>query len=155
MSDKLSQHGNNNFMESFVKTDDSVEDLRSIIDHFRETAYRAVNTALVQRNWLIGYRIAEEDLRGEDRAEYGANLIKTLSTEFTKIYGKGYDRSNLYHCLNFYRNYPEIVDIVYRQSECVLLWSHYRTLFQVEDPAACDWYEKEAISQTWSVRTLS
>lgn len=36
----------------------------------------------------------------------------------------------------------------------LLSWSHYRTLLQVKDPEARDWYEKEAAEQTWSVRTL-
>lgn len=154
MSDKLSKHGNNSFMKSFVKTDDIVEDLRSIIDHSREAAYRAVNTALVQRNWLIGYRIAEEELHGEDRAEYGAGVIKKLAKELTAIYGKGFTKSSLYNCYSFYKAYPEIFHSVSGKSEHSLSWTHYRTLLQVEDPAARDWYEKEAISQTWSVRTL-
>lgn len=33
-------------------------------------------------------------------------------------------------------------------------WTHYRTLLQVKDKAARNWYEKEAAVQTWSVRTL-
>ena len=45
---------------------------------------------LIQRNWLIGYRIAEEEFEGENRAEYGANIIKRLSKELTTLYGKGF-----------------------------------------------------------------
>lgn len=41
-----------------------------------------------------------------------------------------------------------------RQSGTLLSWSHYRTLLQVKDSEARNWYEKEAIEQTWSVRTL-
>ena len=33
-------------------------------------------------------------------------------------------------------------------------WSHYAVLLQVNDNAARKWYEQEAVSQTWSVRTL-
>ena len=57
---------------------------------------------------MIGYRIAEEELQGEKRTEYGTNIIKTLSKELTIKYGKGYDRSNLYHYLRFYKAFPEI-----------------------------------------------
>ena len=109
---------------------------------------------LVQRNWLIGYRIAEEELGGEERSEYGLKIIKKISKELTQLYGKGYDRSNLYHCLKFYKTFPQIVDTVCRQSGNLLSCSHYRALLQVEDKAARDWYEKEALEQTWSVRTL-
>ncbi|WP_448864707.1 hypothetical protein [Dorea sp.] len=30
----------------------------------------------MQRNWLIGYRIAEEELGGDERSEYGLEVVK-------------------------------------------------------------------------------
>ncbi|RHF75870.1 DUF1016 family protein [Dorea formicigenerans] len=141
-------------MDNFVKTDDILKDMCGIIESSQKAAYQAVNTLLVQRNWLIGYRIAEEELGGDERSEYGLEVIKKISKELTQRYGKGYDRSNLYHCLKFYKTFPEIVDTACRQSGVLLSWSHYRTLLQVKDPEARDWYEKEAAEQTWSVRTL-
>lgn len=144
----------NSIMNNFQKTDNILNDVKSIIEVSQKEAYRAVNTILSQRNWLIGYRIAEEELEGENRAEYGAKIIKKLSKELTQKYGKGYDRSNLYHYLRFYKAFPQIVDTVSRQSYIRLTWSHYRALLQVHDEVARKWYEKEAYEQTWSVRTL-
>ena len=46
-----------------------LDDAKYIIDVTREYAFRAINVAMVQRNWLLGKRIAEETLNGEDRAE--------------------------------------------------------------------------------------
>ena len=126
----------------------------NIIETSQRQAYHAVDTILSQRNWLIGYRIAAEEIDGSDRAEYGANIIKKLSKELTAQYGKGYDRSNLYHCLRFYKEFPQIVDTACRQSHIRLSWSHYRALLQVADSSARNWYEKEAYEQTWGVRTL-
>ena len=154
MENKLQNVGQNSIMGNFVKTDDILKDMCGIIESSQKSAYQAVNTLLVQRNWLIGYRIAEEELGGEERSEYGLKIIKKISKELTQLYGKGYDRSNLYHCLKFYKTFPQIVDTVCRQSGNLLSWSHYRALLQVEDKAARDWYEKEALEQTWSVRTL-
>ena len=154
MENKLEKIGQNSFMDNFVKTDDILKDMCGIIESSQKAAYQAVNTLLVQRNWLIGYRIAEEELGGDERSEYGLEVIKKISKELTQRYGKGYDRSNLYHCLKFYKTFPEIVDTACRQSGVLLSWSHYRTLLQVKDPEARDWYEKEAAEQTWSVRTL-
>ena len=87
-------------------------------------------------------------MKGNDRADYGIELIKKLSKELTKEYGKGFDRSNLYRFLNFYKNFPQIVDALSRQSGMLLSWTHYRTLLQVFDKQARDWYEKEAFEQT-------
>lgn len=50
-----------------------------VIEQARETAYRQVNEALVKRNWELGKLIAEEELNGQDRALYGASIIKGLS----------------------------------------------------------------------------
>ena len=154
MENKLLNVDNNNIMDQYAKTDNILKDMCGIIESSQKAAYQAVDTILSQRNWLIGCRIAEEEIIGSDRAEYGANIIKKLSKELTARYGKGYDRSNLYHCLRFYKEFPRIVDTVCRQSHIKLSWSHYRVLLQVADTAARNWYEKEAYEQTWSVRTL-
>ena len=69
MDHKMQIYGQNNLMGNFVKSDDILSDMRGIIETSRESAYQAVNVALIQRNWLIGYRIAEEELGGDGRAE--------------------------------------------------------------------------------------
>lgn len=138
----------------FTSTGDLFEDARGIIDSAQKAAYRAVNAALVQRNWLLGYRIAQEELKGEARAEYGAELIKKLAKALTAEYGKGFTKPNLYSFYSFYKAYPDIFHSPSGKSAPLLSWTHYRVLLQVEDPAARDWYAKESAEQTWSVRTL-
>ncbi|MBD5531880.1 MAG: DUF1016 domain-containing protein [Lachnospiraceae bacterium] len=145
---------NTDIMSIYQKSENILTDIKNIIESSRRQAYHSVDTILSRRNWLIGYRIAEEEIDGSDRAEYGANIITKLSKELTAQYGKGYDRSNLYHCLRFYKEFPQIVDTVCRQSYIRLSWSHYRVLLQVADSTARSWYEKEAHEQSWSVRTL-
>ena len=143
----------NNVLQ-FHKTDDILKDACSIIESSRSAAYKAVNVALIQRNWLIGYRIAEEELKGEKRAEYGAKVIKNLSKELQSIYGKGFTKSNLYSFYSFYKAYPQIFQTLSGKSATRLSWSHYQALLQVQDEQARVWYEKEAEEQTWDVRTL-
>lgn len=145
---------NNNVMENYKKSDDIISDMQSIIDASQRQALQAVNTALVQRNWLIGYRIAEEELNGSERAEYGVSVIKELSKELTKIYGKGFTKTNLYSFYSFYRCFPEIFHAPSGKSIGMLSWTHYRCLIQVKEETARKWYEKEAYEQTWSARTL-
>lgn len=131
-----------------------LNDVQNIIEVSQKEAYRSVNTILTQRNWLIGYRIAEEELAGEERAEYGAEVIRRLSKELTKKYGKGYTKTNLYNFYKFYKYFPEIFHSMSGKSAIRLTWTHYRFLLQVHDETARRWYEKEAYEQTWSVRTL-
>lgn len=154
MENKLSISLQNNFMSTFVKTDDLLTDMRGIIDSAQKAAFQAVNVALVQRNWLIGYRIAEEELNGEKRAEYGTEVIKKLAKELTAEYGKGFDYSTLYKFVRFYKAFPAILDSLSPKSFPTLSWTHYRVLLQVEDAQARDWYATEAAREAWSVRTL-
>ena len=93
--DNLTDIGQNDVIKSFTKTDDILKDMCGIIESSQNFEYRAVNTALIQRNWLIGYRIAEEELEGGERSEYGLKVMKKLSEELTDLYGKDYDKSNL------------------------------------------------------------
>ena len=144
----------NTSLVQYTKTGNILQDMREIIDVSRDSAYQAVNIALVRRNWLLGRRIAEEELNGGSRAEYGLEIIKKLSKELTGEYGKGFTKTNLYNFYMFYKTFPEIFHAVSGKSAPLLSWTHYRTLLQVKDDKARAWYEKESIEQTWTVRML-
>ena len=134
-------------------TGDIYKDMRAIIEQTRNHAYQAVNTAMLQRNWLLGKRIADEEMQGENRAEYGKEIITRLAEHLTNSYGKGYAKSNLYQFVQFYKFFPNIFHTVSGKSQ-ILSWSHYRNLLRVTDKKARDWYEQEAINEAWSTRTL-
>lgn len=131
-----------------------IADVRKIIDEAHSLAQKSVNVALLQRNWLLGKRILEEEMRGEARAEYGAGVIKKLSKELTSIYGKGFEQRTLYRFVRFYEAYPDFLTTLLSKSPRVLSWSHYLVLLRLENAEARTWYEKEALEQGWSVRTL-
>ena len=137
----------------YAKGPDLLADARAIIDAAQASAYRAVNVALVYRNWLLGRRIAEEDLGGKERAEYGKQVIVTLAGQLTALYGPSFDFTNLYKFTQFYKTFP-ILDSLRLKSGGILNWTHYRTLLQVGNAEVRRWYMEESGSQSWSVRTL-
>lgn len=141
---------------NYSNTDNILSDMKNIIEAAQRQAHQTVNTTLVKRNWLIGYRIVEEELKGTTRIDnYGREIMKTLSRSLTAEYGKGFDVSSLYKFKKFYEVFPDILDSLSpKSSGQILSWTHYRVLLQVEDMEARKWYEKEAYQQTWSVRTL-
>lgn len=141
-------------MIEYRKTSDVLKDTERIVDAAKNHAYQSVNVILVQRNWLIGRRIAEEELTQNGRAEYGLAVIKSLSKSLTKKYENGFTKTNLYNFYSFYKEYPEIFHSVSGKSDRLLSWTHYRVLLQVKDRRARDWYEHEAFQEGWSVRTL-
>ena len=144
----------NDIMKDYKKSNDIVSDMQEIINASQKQALQMVNIALIRRNWLIGCRIAEEELNGRERAEYGLNIMKHLSKELTKIYGKGFTKTNLYSFYSFYKCFPQIFQTVSGKLDEMLSWSHYAVLTKVKDEKARRWYEKKAYEQTWSVRTL-
>ena len=143
-----------NELLKYVKTGSVFEDACNIIETAQKVAYSAVDLTLVHRNWLLGKRIADEELNGESRAEYGAEVIKKLSEDLNAQYGRGYTKTNLYNFYSFYKMYPEIFHSESGKSNVKLSWTHYRVLLQVKDEIAREWYENEALKETWSVKTL-
>ena len=99
----------------------------------------------------IGKRIVEEEQKGKSRADYGKALLKNLSIELTKEFGKGFSVDNLENMRRFY--------LVYSKSETVsrkfeLSWSHYIFLSRIKNEDERNFYEIEAIKNNWSLREL-
>lgn len=130
-----------NVKETYTKVRNSVITAQSRI-------YSAVNTAMVQAYWEIGEQIYLAC--GEnDRAEYGAGLLKYLSEKLTTEFGKGFTVANLKNMRQFYRAYPN------RYTLCSeLSWSHYRVLMRISDEKRREWYTDECAKSSWSVRQL-
>jgi len=92
--------------------------VRAISDIHRRTqsgAAQAVNAALTCRNWLIGAYIHEYELKGQDRAEYGEQLIKRLAAALRKQKVPACEGPRLYAYLSFYRVYPQIHEAMSRE----------------------------------------
>lgn len=126
------------------------QQVRDVLASAGDRAWQAVNTAMVQAYWEVGRIIVEEEQPGKGRADYGKRVIDGLSERLRAEFGKGYDRSNLFHMRAFFLAYPK-VDALSRQ----LSWTHYRILLRVEKPDARSFYEAEAINARWSTRELA
>jgi len=81
-------------------------DIRHLIEEARQQTARAVNSALVGMYWHIGRRI-REDVLANDRAEYGKEILQTLSEELTAEYGRGFGRRNLEQMVRFAEVFPD------------------------------------------------
>ena len=127
-------------------------DIRSIIEHGRQTAYAAVGQAAIMTYWNVGQRIVEEEQDGKVRAEYGKQIIPLLAEQLTKDYGTGYGRRNLAYYRQFYLTFPkkEILHEVVQN----LTWTHIRRILSVSNPDARLWYLKAASGNLWSTTEL-
>lgn len=80
--------------------------IRQVLEQARASAYRAVNFAMVQAYWRVGYLIVEHEQGGKKRAEYGEALLGDLSRRLTREFGRGFDVRNLRYMRQFYQAFP-------------------------------------------------
>ena len=119
------------------------------IEQARQNAIKAINTELVKANWEIGRHIIEYEQHGQERAEYGSELLTTLSKDLRQRYGKGFGRRNILDMRRFYLAYQK-----WQTVSAKLSWSHYIALIGVSDDTARKFYEKHSINENLSVREL-
>lgn len=81
--------------------------IRKLVLSARQSVARGVDLLQVCTNYEIGRRIVEQEQKGADRAEYGANLLNELSAKLSAEFGNGFSRSNLEYMRRFYLAYPD------------------------------------------------
>ncbi|WP_149241724.1 PDDEXK nuclease domain-containing protein [Dyadobacter sp. 32] len=101
--------------------------------------------------WSIGKRINQEVLNF-NRAEYGKQVVATLSAQLTDAYGKGWSEKQLLHCIRIAEIFPDkpIVYTLCRQ----LSWSHLRLLMYMDDAFKREFYIQMCKIEHWSFRTF-
>jgi hypothetical protein len=123
--------------------------IQSIIALSKERAIRSVDTERVMMYWQIGKVIFEEEQKGEERAEYGKFLIKSLSETLQPQFGSGFSIRQLEMCRQFYRIFP-ITNALRSQ----LSWTHYRTLIRIDNNDKREFYIAEVLKNNWTARQL-
>ncbi|MBQ8969108.1 MAG: DUF1016 family protein [Bacteroidaceae bacterium] len=129
-----------------------MQDLRQIIEQARGHVAATANYELTMMYWHIGERINREVL-GNERAEYGKQIVATVSTQLQLEYGeRGFDEKNIRRMMQFASVFanPQIVATLSRQ----LWWSHFVEVIPLKDDLQREFYLTLAASERWSVRQL-
>ncbi|NOR71003.1 MAG: DUF1016 family protein [Methylomarinum sp.] len=84
-----------------------LNDLRSLLKQSRQQLQQNINTTMVHTYWQVGRLIVEQEQQGSDRATYGKQVLKQLSTVLTTEFGKGFDVRNLRNMRSFYQTFPK------------------------------------------------
>ena len=101
-----------------------ITDIKNILAGARQNAYRAVQSEMVSAYWRIGERIVQEEQHGAARAQYGKEIIKTLSAELTREFGRGFGERSLREIRQFYLYFQNIE--IRRMPFANLGWSHFQ-----------------------------
>ena len=126
-------------------------DVCRIIDDTRNRVAVYVNSEVCLTNWRIGKRI-KEDVLFNKRAEYGKQIVKSLSIKLTKKYGKGWSLQTLQHCIRAAYTFTE-EEIVYAV-RMQFSWTQLRSVMFISDPLARQFYMQMCQYEHWSTRTL-
>ena len=81
--------------------------ISELLENSRKRVLVAVNQTMVLTYFEIGRMIVEDEQNGENRAEYGKNVLKDLSVYLTSKFGRGFSDTNLRQMRNFYILYSE------------------------------------------------
>lgn len=155
-----------------------------LLQNARQQVLRTVNSTMTITYFEIGRIIVEEEQNGKDRAEYGKQLLKSLSQQLTKEFGKGFSIRNLEQIRQFYlifsksESLSRIFEIQKTQSVTAefkslkaqsltakfdsqtlasffkLTFTHYVFLMRIEDEKERRFYKIESEKNNWSVREL-
>lgn len=97
----------------------------------------------------IGKRIFEEEQQGQERADYGAYLIKSLAQQLQPEFDSGFSARQLERYRQFYRTFPIAAAL-----RTQLNWTQYKSLISINDPDKREFYIAESIKNHWSSRQL-
>lgn len=125
--------------------------IKELIEQNRQQVAVAVNASITALYWQVGQKINSEILQ-HNRAEYGKQIIASLSRQLTTEYGKGWGEKHLRHCMRFAEVFPDekIVYTLCRQ----LSWSHIRLVMFIDDSLKREFYIEMCKLEKWSVRVF-
>ncbi len=126
-------------------------EIKELIEQSRQNVALAVNAEITLLYWKVGKRIKDEVLASE-RAEYGEQIVRTLSIQLTAEYGRGWSKRQLHHCIRFAEVFPgiQIVHTLCTQ----LSWSHIRIIIPIESELKRQFFTEMCKLEKWSVRTF-
>lgn len=128
-----------------------LNDLRQIIDTARSHVAITANQQLTMMYWHIGDRINREVL-GNERAEYGKQIVSMVATQLTELYGKDFSPRNLHRMVQFAQLFPneEIVSTLSTK----LFWSHFMEVLSIKNDVAREFYITLSANNHWGIRQL-
>ena len=130
---------------------DLIGDIRSLIETARHNVAVTVNAGLTILYWQIGSRIRQDILK-EKRADYGEEIISTLSRQLAVEYGRGFSKRNLFNMIRFAEVFPD--ERIVHALSAQLTWTHFREIIYLDNNLQRDFYAEMCRIERWSTRTL-
>ena len=126
-------------------------DIKELIEDTRFKVAQTVNTGITVMYWNIGQKINDDILKNK-RAEYGKQVIATVSKQLVEEFGGNYSEKNIRRMMQFNDVFPDFNNLVSLIRQ--LSWTHFIVLIPIKDELKRDFYAQMCSVEKWSVRVL-
>jgi len=127
------------------------DELSQLIEQSKNFVIVQANSVMTMLFWNVGKRINEDILQNK-RADYGKQIVPTVSAQLAEKYGKNFELKNLRRMMQFAEVFPEFEIVVPLARQ--LSWSHFQILIPLKNEKAREFYAKEAAERHWGKREL-
>jgi len=128
-----------------------VNELTELIEASKKQITAQINSSLTILFWRVGNSINKFILQNE-RADYGKQIVVTVSRQLTERYGRNYEEKNLRRMIQFAKSYSNYEKITLLSKH--LSWSHFLALIPMKNDEAKDFYSKLVYDNRLGVRGL-
>lgn len=130
---------------------DLLSDISLLIDQSKRHIASQANSTLTLLFWQIGKRINDEILQNK-RADYGKQILSTLSTKLVLSYGRSFSERNLRRMIQFSEQFSDLNIVSPLATQ--LSWSHFSELLALKSNEARMFYALKSKEEKWSKREL-
>jgi hypothetical protein len=127
-------------MSEIINNNKLFADLVEIIESGKKQLAQKVNSILTLTYWHVGKRINKDVLQNQ-RAEYGKQIVATLSTQLSERFGKSFEARNLRRMMQFAELFPDIQIVSPLATQ--LSWSHFMEILPIQKEEARIFYAEQ------------
>jgi predicted nuclease of restriction endonuclease-like (RecB) superfamily len=138
-------------MDNIKKRENLFDKISSLIEQTRRKVATTINQEMVILYWNIGKTIKEEIIKA-DRAEYGKQIVQSLTAQLVPRYGRGFSKRNLWYMIQLFEKYPILRALLGEFQG--LSWTHIINLLPIKDKLKREFYSTLCQKEHWSTRTL-
>lgn len=138
-------------MSKIEKNKGLFDKISVLIERARKKIAATINQEMVILYWNIGKTIKKEIIKS-DRAEYGKQIVQSLSAQLTQKYGKGFSSQNLWYIVQLFETHP-ILQSLFGEFKG-LSWTHTIALLPINDKLKRQFYVTLCQKERCSTRTL-
>ncbi len=134
-----------------ISESDLFIELSQLIEQSKQKVAVQANSAVTILFWQVGNRINQDILQNK-RAEYGKQIVPTLSTQLENKYGRNFEVKNLRRMMQFAEQFTDFQIVVTLSRQ--LSWSHYLAILPIKTHEAKVFYANQVGNSFMSVREL-